>query len=461
MGYEWVISKLTELLGSENVIADPEELYTYSFTAYAVVREEPIAIVKVHNSEDVSKVLKFAYEYGIPVVPRGSGTSVIGASTPSKGSIVLDLRPMRGIKVDVANGVVEAEAGAYVDEVDKECRKYGFMFPVDPASAEAATVGGALAMDAGGMRGARYGTMRHVTLGIEVVLPDGQVLTLGAPVYKQATGYDLMHIFIGSEGTLGVITRGWFKIVPAPKSVGRVVAYFDNVEDAAKGVYELRRRGFTSLILEFMDDIVVKLANKIKGLNFPEKNMVIVDIDAPKEVLNNLLNEVAEVLKASGAADVRFTTDPDEMAKLYAVRKQAYPTFAAAFPFSFMGDLSVPLSALPAIVKKIREVSAKYDVTIGLIGHAGDGNLHPLVGLQSKDEWWTKARPALIEIEGYSIDLGGSISGEHGVGIERKDLLLKELRAKNSERILEIMKGVKKLIDPKGIMNPGKIFDYW
>ncbi|MEM0361895.1 MAG: FAD-linked oxidase C-terminal domain-containing protein [Sulfolobales archaeon] len=459
MDYGWVVSKLTELLGSENVVSDPEELYTYSFTAYAVVREEPIAVVKVRSSEDVSKVLRFANEYGIPVVPRGSGTSVIGASTPSKGSIVLDLRPMRSIKVDVANGVVEAEAGAYVDEVDRECRKYGFMFPVDPASAEAATIGGALAMDAGGMRGARYGTMRHITLGIEVVLPDGQIMTLGAPVYKQATGYDLMHIFIGSEGTLGVITRGWFKIVPAPKSVGRVVAYFDNVEDAARGVYELRRRGFTPLILEFMDDIVVKLANKIKGLNFPEKNMVIVDIDAPKEVLNNMLNEVATVLKDSGAADVRFTTDPDEMVKLYAVRKQAYPTFAAAFPFSFMGDLSVPLSALPAIVKKIREVSAKYDVTIGLIGHAGDGNLHPLVGLQSKDEWWTKARPALIEIEGYSIELGGSISGEHGVGIERKDLLLKELKARNSERVLEIMKGIKKLIDPKGIMNPGKIFD--
>ncbi|MCS7108085.1 MAG: FAD-linked oxidase C-terminal domain-containing protein [Sulfolobales archaeon] len=459
MSSESVIPGLKELIGSDNVITDPEELYTYSFTAYAVVREEPMAIVKVKSTEEVSKVLKFAYEHGIPVVPRGSGTSVIGSSTPSKGSIVIDLRPMRGIKVDVANGVVEAEAGAYVDEVDKECRKYGFMFPVDPASAESATVGGALAMDAGGMRGARYGTMRHVTLGIEVVLPDGQVLALGAPVYKQATGYDLMHLFIGSEGTLGIITRGWFKIVPAPKSVGRVVAYFDNVEDAARGVYELRRRGFTPLILEFMDDIVVKLANKIKGLNFPEKNMVIVDIDAPKDVLNNLLNEVAGVLKASGAADVKFTTDPDEMAKLYAVRKQAYPTFAAAFPFSFMGDLSVPLSALPVIVKKIREVSAKYDVTIGLIGHAGDGNLHPLVGLQSKDEWWTKARPALIEIEGTSIELGGSISGEHGVGIERKDLLLKELKAKNAERVLEIMKGIKKLIDPKGIMNPGKIFD--
>ncbi len=459
MSYELIISKLSDMLEAENVITDAEELYTYSFTAYAVVREKPIAVVKVRSTEDVVKVLKFANEYKVPVVPRGSGTSVIGASTPTKGSIVLDLRPMRRIRVDVANGYVEAEAGAYVDEVDKECRKYGFMFPVDPASAEAATIGGALAMDAGGMRGARYGTMRHVTLGIEVVVPGGEVLTLGATAYKQATGYDLMHLFIGSEGTLGVITKAWFKIVPAPKSVGRVVAYFDDVADAAKGVFELRRRGFSPLILEFMDDVVVKLANKIKGLNFPEKNMVIVDIDAPKEVLNNLLNEVAAVLKSSGAADVQFTTDPDEMAKLYAVRKQAYPTFAAGFPFSFMGDLSVPLSALPAIVKKVREVSTKYGITIGLIGHAGDGNLHPLVGLQSKDEWWTKARPALVEIEGYSIELGGTISGEHGIGIERKDLLVKELRAKNAERMIQYMKDIKKIFDPNGIMNPGKLFD--
>ncbi|MCC6022226.1 MAG: FAD-binding oxidoreductase [Desulfurococcaceae archaeon] len=460
MGVEEVISKLKEAVGSENVITDPEELYVYSFTAYAVVREEPLAIVKAKSTEDVVKVLKIANDYVIPVVPRGSGTSVIGASTPVKGSIVLDLRPMRKIRVDVANGVVEAEAGAYVDEVDRECRKYGFMFPVDPASAEAATIGGALAMDGGGMRGARYGTMRHVTLGIEVVLPGGQVITLGGPVYKQATGYDLMHIFIGSEGTLGVITRGWFKIVPAPKSVGRVVAYFDNVEDAAKGVYEIRRRGFTPLIIEFMDDIVVKLANKVKGLNFPEKNMVIVDIDSPKpEILNSMLNEVAEVLKASGAVLVQFTTDPDEMAKLYTVRKQAYPIFAATFPFSFMGDLSVPLSALPAVVKKVREVSAKYGITIGLIGHAGDGNLHPLVGLESRDEWWSKARPALVEIEGYSIELGGTISGEHGIGIERKDLLIKELRARRSEAVLEYMRQIKKIFDPKGIMNPGKLVD--
>jgi len=459
LGRELVVSRLKELLGSEKVIDDPEELYVYSYTAYAVVREEPLAIVKAFSTEDVAKVLKFANEHRVPVVPRGSGTSVIGASTPVKDSIVIDLRPMRRIVVDVPNGVVEAEAGAYVDEVDRECRKYGFMFPVDPASAEAATIGGALAMDAGGMRGARYGTMRHVTLGIEVVLPGGNVITLGGPVYKQATGYDLMHIFIGSEGTLGVITRGWFKMVPAPKSVGRVVAYFDNVEDAARGVYEIRRRGFAPLIIEFMDDIVVKLANKIKGLNFPEKNMVIIDIDLPKEVLSSTLNEVAEVLKAAGASEVRSTTDPDEMARLYVVRKQAYPTFAAAFPFSFMGDLSVPLSALPAVVKKVREVSSKYGITIGLIGHAGDGNLHPLVGLQSKDEWWSKARPALVEIEGYSIELGGTISGEHGVGIERKDLLIKELRARRSEVVLEYMRQIKKVFDPNGIMNPGKLID--
>jgi len=458
MAVNEVISKLSEAVGSENIITDPEELYVYSFTAYAVVREEPLAIIKARSTEDIVKVLKIANDYIIPVVPRGSGTSVIGASTPVKGSIVLDLRPMKRIRVDVANGVVEAEAGATVDEVDRECRKYGFMFPVDPASAEAATIGGALAMDAGGMRGARYGTMRHVTLGIDVILPTGQLLTLGGPIFKQATGYDLMHIFIGSEGTLGVITKGTFKIVPAPTSIGRVVAYFDDVEDATRGVFEIRKRGFTPLIIEFMDDVVVKLANKIKGLNFLGKNMVIVDIDAPKEVLNSMLNDVAQVL-AAGAAQVQFTTDPDEMAKLYAVRKQAYPTFAAAFPFSFMGDLSVPLSALPAVVKKVRDVASKYNITIGLIGHAGDGNLHPLVGLHSKDEWWTKARPALIEIESYSIEVGGTISGEHGVGIERKDLLIKELRARHNEAILEYMRQIKKIFDPKGIMNPGKLID--
>jgi len=458
MGFEGLISELRSLVGGDRVITDPEELYVYSFTAYAVVREEPMAIVKAYTVDDVVKVLKFANEHEIPVIPRGGGTSIIGASTPVRNSIVLDLRPMRRVNVDVANGVVEAEAGAFVDEVDRECRKYGFMFPVDPASSEAATIGGALAMDAGGMRGARYGTMRHVTLGIEVVLPGGQVLTLGGPFYKQATGYDLMQLFIGSEGTLGVITRGWFKIVPAPKDVGRVVAYFDDVETAARGVYEIRRRGFNPLILEFMDDIVVKFANKIKGLNFPEKNMIIVDLDLPKEVLPKYLNEVSNVLRDVGASEVIHTTDPDEMTRLYVVRKQAYPVFAAAFPFSFMGDLTVPLSKLPAIVRRVREVSAKYGITIGLIGHAGDGNLHPLVGVQSRDEFIERARPALAEIEGYSVELGGTVSGEHGIGIERRELLAMELRARKSEAVLDYMRQIKKIFDPKGIMNPGKIF---
>ena len=459
MNTNFLVNKLVELLGHKKVLVNPEELYVYSFTAYTVAREEPLVVVKVHSTEDVVKVLRFANEHGIPVVPRGSGTSVTGAAMPTKGSILLDMRPMRKITVDVANGVVEAEAGAFVDEVDKECRKHGFMFPVDPASSEAATIGGALATDAGGLRGARYGTIRHVTLGIEVVLPGGVTMTLGGPFYKQATGYDLMHLFIGSEGTLGVITRAWFKLVPAPKSVGRVVAYFDNVEDAARGVYEVRKRGFSPLIVEFMDDVVVKLVNAIKGLSFPEKNMVIVDIDLPKGALEQTLEEVARVFKATGASITYSTTDPEEMAKLYSVRKQAYPTFATAFPFCFMGDLSIPLSRLPDMVRKIREVSAKYGVTIGLIGHAGDGNLHPLLGVRSKDEWWSRGRPALIEIEGYAVELGGTISGEHGIGLERKDLLIKELRSRGNEVVLEYMKQIKKIFDPKGIMNPGKIFD--
>jgi len=456
-----VVSKLRELLGPEKVLSEPEDIYVYGYDSSIVYRGYPWVIVRAYSTEDVVKVLRFADEYVVPVIPRGAGTSLTGGPIPVNGGIILDLSGMRGIRVDVDNGIVEAEAGAIVDEVDKECRKYGFMFPIDPASAEVATIGGTLANDGGGMRGARYGTMRNVLLSVEVVLPGGKVLQLGSPVYKQALGYELAQLIAGSEGTLGIITKATFKIVPLPERIGRILAFFNDVEDAAKAIFTIRRRGLNPLILEFMDDITLQAVDAVYKLGLPQaKAAVLADVDGPSEAIDRFINTFKGIFKEYNAFRIDLATDPDEMNRIYMARKGAYPALSRLYPVVIIGDICVPLSKLPNIVKAIKDISKKYEIPIAAVGHAGDGNLHTFTGLHSTSgNEWERGYKANDEIALVALELGGSVSAEHGIGMQKKYLLEKELKVRRSEYALELMRGIKKLFDPKGILNPGKLFD--
>jgi len=456
-----VVSKLRELLGPEKVLSEPEDIYVYGYDSSIVYKGYPWVIVRAYSTEDVVKVLRFADEYVVPVIPRGAGTSLTGGPIPVNGGIILDLSGMRGIRVDVDNGIVEAEAGAIVDEVDKECRKYGFMFPIDPASAEVATIGGTLANDGGGMRGARYGTMRNVLLSVEVVLPGGKVLQLGSPVYKQALGYELAQLIAGSEGTLGIITKATFKIVPLPERIGRILAFFNDVEDAAKAIFTIRRRGLNPLILEFMDDITLQAVDAVYKLGLPQaKAAVLADVDGPSEAIDRFINTFKGIFKEYNAFRIDLATDPDEMNRIYMARKGAYPALSRLYPVVIIGDICVPLSKLPNIVKAIKDISKKYEIPIAAVGHAGDGNLHTFTGLHSTSgNEWERGYKANDEIALVALELGGSVSAEHGIGMQKKYLLEKELKVRRSEYALELMRGIKKLFDPKGILNPGKLFD--
>jgi glycolate oxidase len=456
-----VVVKLRELLGPEKVLSEPEDIYVYGYDSSIVYKGYPWVIVRAYSTEDVVKVLKFADEHVIPVIPRGAGTSLTGGPIPINGGIILDLSGMKKIRVDVDDGIVEAEAGAIVDEVDKECRKYGFMFPIDPASAEVATIGGSLANDGGGMRGARYGTMRHVLLSVEVVLPGGKVLQLGSPVYKQALGYELAQLIAGSEGTLGIITKATFKIVPLPERVGRILAFFSDVEDAAKAIFTIRRRGLNPLILEFMDDITLQAVDSVYKLGLPQANAaVLADVDGPSEAIDRYINTFKGIFKEYNAFRIDVATDPDEMNRIYMARKGAYPALSRLYPVVIIGDVCVPLSKLPNIVKAIKDISKKYELPIAAVGHAGDGNLHTFTGLHSTSgDEWERGYKANDEIALVALELGGSVSAEHGIGMQKKYLLVKELKVRRSEYALELMKGIKKLFDPKGILNPGKLFD--
>lgn len=419
----------------------------------------PSAIVHVTERGQVPKIMKIAYEYGIPVVPRGSGSSVTGAVVPIKGGIVLDLRALNKIRVDIENGIVEAEAGATILDVDNECRKYGFFFPPDPGSARVATIGGALAENAGGMRGARYGVMRDWVLKIEVVLADGTVTYFGESTYKNRAGYDLLGLIVGSEGTLGIITKAWLKIMPLPEKIIRIAGFFKSLDDAGEAIFRIRREGINPLILEFVDRWGLEAANKVKGLNYPELDggMVLVDVDGPKVGLEIVAERVKKIMRECNAVEIMIPDTPQKMEEILEVRRVAFTAPGRLFPGFIDGDIAVPLSKIKDALIGIDKIRKKYGVFIAITGHVGDGNLHPNIGADpNNEEEWKRAERAAYEINLLALELGGTVAAEHGIGKLKEDVFLKQLETRNQMRVYYLMKEIKKIFDPKNILNPGK-----
>ncbi len=453
-----VIKALRKELG-DKVLTEPEDLYAYVTDASAFVRQVPLAVVRAYSTEDVSLVLRIANDTTTPVVVRGGGTSLTGASIPVKGGIVLDVTPMDKIEVNVDDGWVMAEAGATVAKVDQECRKYGYFFPPDPASSRYATIGAALAENAGGLRGAKYGVMKNWVLSLEVVIPGGEVIRVGKPLYKWRWGPDLISLFIGSEGTLGVITRAWLKIHPLPEKVVRVLGLFDSLEDAGKAIFEIRRSGILPTMLELLDDESVRIVREHSKIDIPEAEaMIIVDVDGPTESVWRLAKRVISIIESSGGR-AEASDDPEEMKKLYAARQGIYAAVTRTYKGVLIEDIVFPVSKLVDALREIKKIKRKYGLPMPTFGHAGDGNLHPNICYDPEDpDQVEKAERMFHEVAMLAIRMGGSLSGEHGIGLTKKDLFLEELKSVNSMGYLRIVKEIKRIIDPKGIMNPGKLY---
>ncbi len=460
MGFPEALSEISKRVGKSKVLTDPEDVYAYSLDASTEYRRAPGAVVRASSDEDVRVVLEVADRERVPVVPRGSGTSLTGASVPiSPDSIVLDLTPMRRIQVNVDDGYVMAEAGATVLEVDRACREHGFFFPPDPASSRVATVGGALAENAGGLRGAKFGVMKNWVLAMEVYLPGGRRLRIGEPVYKWRWGPDLLSLFIGSEGTLGVITRAWLKIYPLPEKVVRIMGTFDRLEDAGRAISQIRRRGHVPMMLELLDRETIEIVNEVLGYDVElAEAMVVADVDGPREAVWRMAREVEEVMRESGGR-TRASDDPEEMQQLYQARQGAYAAVTRAYPGVLLEDITVPLSKLMVALRELENLRREYGMRMPVFGHAGDGNLHPTICFDPKDEdQLRKAREMFIRIGRLAIELGGAISGEHGIGLAKKELFLEEIKAIRGEGYLEVVREIKRMLDPNGIMNPGKLW---
>ena len=416
---------------------------------FAGFKIRPKLIVYPKSEEDVIKVVNYARENRIPIVPYGAGTSLSG-HLQCDGCILLDMKYMDKIlEINDVDWYVRVQPAVNLERLNRELNKRGFFLPPDPASYFLCTVGGATANASGGMRGVKYGTFRDWVLALKVVLPSGKVVKIGEPLRKNRGGYDILHLFVGSEGTLGVITEIWFRIIPLPPNkIYTVLVYVNDLEEAGELIYKIRKSGILPEIAEFMDDQVIKALNTQLNAGLEEKGGVLI-ISVEEAYLQKLqsLLEGKEYIIAEG----------EEAERIYSIRAQAAIALKAEAKQMYVEDIVVPVSRIIEAIKRLRQIERKYNVKMPVIAHIGDGNLHPNILLNEVDP--TVAQTIFEEVARVAIELGGSVSGEHGIGVQKAKVLAEQILSHNGKEVLEIMKGIKDLIDPYGIMNPNKFVE--
>jgi glycolate oxidase len=450
-----VVAELRRALGAGRVLTAKEDLIPYSRDASYFEGPLPLAVAIPGTAEEAAEVLRIADEAGIPVVPRGGGTSVTGSSIPVEGGIVLSTRGLGGVRdVMPEDGYAIAGAGTPLGELDELLSRLGFMYPPDPSSSSAATVGGSIATNAGGLRGVSYGNTRCWVMGLRVALPGGRLLWVGGRALKRSAGYDLVSLFVGSEGTLGVITEAILRIAPRPEAVGRAVAYYGEMEAAASAVAELKRRGLPLLTAEFADGPSLRAIEESFGIRAPEgaEYMLMVDVASTRESLRRHLYEVGAVLSRSSLS-VELTADPARIDELTRARRGLYPALLgrrAPGQLVISMDVAVPPSELAAAMEEVRSASRSAGFEAIIAGHVGDGNFHPTIYVYPSA--MDRARDLILEVGRIALRHGGSVSAEHGIGLEKRELLAEEAGA-----WLEAMRSIKAIFDPNGIMNRGKV----
>ncbi len=447
------------LMDRNRVRTDPEDRLAYSNDAtHYFKRSMPDAVVIPANTEEVSRVMKYAYDHQIPVTPRGAGSGLSGACTPVHGGIVMDMKRMNQIlEVDARNMTATVEAGLVLSKFHRTVEKMGLFYPPDPQSMSVCTLGGNVATRAGGPRGVKYGTTGNYVLGLEMVLPDGTVINSGGKFVKQSVGYDLTHLMTGSEGTLGVITRVNVRLIALPSAHRTIVVTCESPEQAAEIVSEIMARGTVPAMLEYLSQGAVGIMNNIISppLAGDAEAYLLIEVDGTQSQVEHDTLIITELCKEMQPREVRVIKDEKEAASYWQARSNLYPLMLTILERVITEDLTVPRSMLPEMVRMVQEVSASVGVGIGLGGHAGDGNIHPtILHFQTSPELDEKSQIAIRELLRKGLELGGTISGEHGIGIHKAEFLAWEL----GEAQIELLKRIKQAFDPKNIMNPGKIW---
>ena len=453
------LNKLRDIVGAENVLTSREDLIPYAFDGTAAMKEMPGSVVFAVSTEQISAVLKLANDTETPVVTRGSGTGLSGGSVPAADCIVLCTVKMGAIlEVDAANLTMTVEPGVTTIQIAEAAEKAGLFYPPDPGSMKISTIGGNVAENSGGLRGLKYGVTRNYVMGMEVVLPDGEVMRLGNKCVKDVAGFSLKDVMIGSEGTLGVITKVLLRLIPKPAAKKTMVATFDAMDAAAQTVSDIIAAQIIPCTLEFLDRTTIHCVEDFAKVGLPLdcEALLLMETDGHPAAVAEEAAKMEELAKANGAMEVRVARDDAEAAQLATARRSAFSALARLAPTIILEDATVPRSELAHMIRFVAEVAKKHELKIGTFGHMGDGNLHPTFLTDERNEAEIhRVHEAFKEIFDEAIRLGGTITGEHGIGLAKKEFLPKFAGAAQ----MRVMRELRKALDPKGSLNPGKMFD--
>ncbi len=450
-----ILSKISTIVNGE-VFSSREDMLCYSYDALNQ-RYLPEAVAFARTTEQVSRLLHLANEYVFPVIPRGSGSGFTGGSLAVAGGLILCLTKMNSIvSIDTDNLVAEVEPGVITGNLQAEAEKCGLFYPPDPASLTFSTIGGNVAECAGGPRCVKYGVTRDYVLGLEVVLPEGAVIRTGAKTMKCVAGYNLNGLMVGSEGTLGVITKIWLKLLPLPETRRTMQAIFRSLHDAAKTVSAIIRAKIIPATLEFIDQAAIRCVEDYLKIGLPvhAEAILIIEVDGDREVVDKHAARIEHICNMGGAETVTIAQNDQEANNLWKVRRAISASLLKLNPHKINEDITVPRSRVPDIIRTIVEVAHKYRLINVNFGHAGDGNIHTnfMIDRNNADEL-QRAEKAVEEIFQATVACGGTISGEHGIGIAKAPYLPLEIGAGG----IEVIKRIKKAFDPKHILNPHKI----
>ena len=447
---------LIGIVGEANFSDDILDRVCYAYDASDHAHRPEAALWPV-SREQITQILAFSSEHRIPVTPRGAGTSLTGAAVPVHGGVILDLCLMnRILDIRIADRRVVLQPGVIYADLERALAPHGFFFPPDPASSSVCTIGGNVATNAGGIRGAKYGVTRDYVLGLEVVLADGRVMRTGSYCIKSSSGYDLTRLLVGSEGTLGVITEILLRIQPRPTAVQTGLALFDSLQDAGQGVIAIMHSGVVPSVLEILDERSIQVVRGENGVSLPEvKAILLVETDGFTETEASFqMEKVIEVLKKHRAVEIRVARSPQEAEALWRVRRSIGSAAARLRPSNVSEDVTVPISRITDLLAGIAAIVGRHDLPFVVFGHAGDGNLHPRIMYDPADPDQTRrVQHAVGEIFRLTCDLGGTLTGEHGIGLAKAPYMGYE----HDPVEMEMMRAIKRLFDPHHILNRGKM----
>lgn len=451
------LTEIKSIVATGRVLTDESDRYSYSFDG-SFGTFLPDVVIQTKSVQELAALVKLANREKIPVYPRGQSTSLSGGPLPVKGGMVFDLSVMNDVlEIHEEDLVAVVSPGVLTAEIHKAAEQKGLMYPPDPSSSHVSTIGGNLAENSGGPRGLKYGVTKDYVIGLEVITPEGEIIQTGGRTVKNVTGYDLTKLIVGSEGTLGIITKAVLRLIPKPQQTATLMAIFDSLVDAGSAISKILSSGILPSKMELLDQASMTAVEQYEPLGLPvdAAALILIELDGHPLALREEAQQAAELSRAVGAREVRIAKDKKEEAELWRARKLVSPAIVRIKPTKISEDATVPRSKIPEMCERLQAIRERYGIHLVVFGHAGDGNLHPNIICDKSDpDEMRRVEQAVAEIFKAAVELGGTLSGEHGIGTMKAPFMEMELGACG----LDMMKRIKQAWDPNQIMNPGKIF---